>query len=120
MIELLLAGDRLLEAGDLDHAERIYRQVAEADPRNAIAVVGLARVADARGSREEAVVLAERALAIDPEDLAAQRLGAELAPPASAAAPEVASGGSPIATEAGPGWRSILSRLRALLGLDRG
>ena len=75
VIELLLAADRLLAAGDLDRAERIFRQVAEADPRNAIAVVGLARVADARGAWDQADALAGRALAIDPDDLAAQRLG---------------------------------------------
>jgi tetratricopeptide (TPR) repeat protein len=110
MIELLLAGDRLLEAGDLDRAERIYRQVADADPRNAIAVVGLARVADARGSRDEAVALATRALAIDPEDQAAQRLGAELARPAPPA-PEAPTAPS----AAAPGRRSLLDRLKALL-----
>lgn len=81
MIELLLAADRLLAAGDLDRAERIFRQVIEADPRNAIAVVGLARVAEAKGGHDEAVALAHQALDIDPEDLAAQRL-VEPEPPA--------------------------------------
>ena len=74
MIELLLAADRMLAVGDLEPAERIYRQVAAADPRNAIAVVGMARVAHARGDEQGALDLARRALAIDPDEVAAQLL----------------------------------------------
>ena len=104
MIELLLVADRLLDAGELDRAERIYAQVAEADPRNAIAVVGLARVAEARGNTDHARELAERALSIDPEDGAAQRLaGIVTAAPAS------------VALEPPKPRRSILGRLWALL-----
>lgn len=111
MIELLLVADRLLAAGNLDRAERIYRQVADADPRNAIAVVGLARVAEARGSRESATELAARALAIDPEDQAAQRLVAALATPPTPGAPEGPTSASH--------RRSILGRLGAWLGFKR-
>lgn len=82
MIELLLVADRLLAAGDLDRADRLFRQMAEADPRNAIAVAGLARVAQARGAFDEAEALARRALAIDPEEGAARRLIDGLARPA--------------------------------------
>lgn len=78
MIEVLLQADRLLTLGMLDQAEQLYAQVAQADPRNAIAVVGLARVAVERGHDEEAYVLARRALDIDPENVAAFRLAARL------------------------------------------
>jgi len=121
MIELLLAADRLLAAADLDHAERIYRQVADADPRNAMAVVGLARVAAARGDLTAASDLAARALAIDPQDQAAQRLAASTgstAPAEDAAtsrpAPSSASAPVPTATPR----PSLLARIRAFLGLD--
>jgi hypothetical protein len=73
-IERLLEAARALEAGDLARAEQIYRQVAEADPRSSIAMVGLARVALRRGSESEGLRLAKAALAIDPESPAARRL----------------------------------------------
>jgi tetratricopeptide (TPR) repeat protein len=74
VIEILLAAERAISFGQLDQAERLYRQVAEADPRNSIAVVGLARVALDRGEDDESLALAREALTIDPENEAARRL----------------------------------------------
>ena len=79
MIERLLAGDAALERGDLELASRLFTQVADADGRNAIAVVGLARISIARGDRDAARASLEHALQIDPDEAAAQRLLAELA-----------------------------------------
>ena len=74
MIELLLQAERALSMGLVDQAERLYRQAAEADPRNSIAVVGLARVALERDDDVLAWREAKRALTIDPENAAAQRM----------------------------------------------
>ena len=74
----MLQAERYLVMGLVDQAERLYRQAADADPRNSIAVVGLARVALERADDAEALRQARRALAIDPENVAADRLVARL------------------------------------------
>jgi tetratricopeptide (TPR) repeat protein len=98
MIEIILEAERALTTGQLDQAERLYRQAANLDPRNSIAVVGLARVALDRGDERGAYTLARQALEIDPENAAGQRLAERLEeviryrgeePPAVAGAPPV-------------------------------
>lgn len=74
MIEVLLQAESALQLGLLDRAEALYEQVRRADPRNAIAVVGLARVALERGHQDAALDLARQALAIDDQNVAARRL----------------------------------------------
>lgn len=108
MIELLLAAERLLARGELDAAGRLFEQVAEADPRNAIAVVGLARVADRRGDRDAAATFARRALEIDPDDPAAAHLLESLtASPGVTPAPLPSHGATPW-----PWWRRLLAFVR--------
>jgi tetratricopeptide (TPR) repeat protein len=74
MMELLVEAERYLSHGLLDHAERLFRQVADADPKSSIAAVGLARVALERSEDAKAYAYARRGLAIDPENPAARHL----------------------------------------------
>jgi hypothetical protein len=74
VIELLLNAESLLALGLLDEAERTYRSVLEADPRNGIAAVGLSRVALERGDEADALALARAALDIDPDNATARRM----------------------------------------------
>ncbi|HEX7948959.1 MAG TPA: tetratricopeptide repeat protein [Candidatus Limnocylindrales bacterium] len=105
MIERLLAAERALAEGQLDQAERLFAQVAEADERNAIAVVGLAEVARTRGDEPAARELLARALAIDPEEAAAARMLA-----ASADGPARPAPGGPA-----PARRALAARLAGWL-----
>ena len=79
MIEALLQAERLLVHGQVDQAEAIYKVAIAQDAHNAIAVVGLARVALERGDEQLAYDRAREALGIDPQNAAAQRLEARLA-----------------------------------------
>jgi thioredoxin-like negative regulator of GroEL len=128
MIERLLAAEGALARDELDHAARMFGQVADADPRNAIAIVGLARVAAQRGDADAARAHLAHALEIDPDEAAARRLLLELdataveSPPTE---PEPATPGpfatptlAPVAAPA-PAPRSFLDRLLGWLGLRR-
>jgi tetratricopeptide (TPR) repeat protein len=121
MIERLLAADAAIERGDLDAAEKLFGQVAEADPRNAIAAVGLGRVAAGRDDATGARTWFLRALEIDPDEAAARRLltalERELATLASSPAPAVAPVTAPSQPRA-PRRRSLLERVRAWLRLS--
>ena len=74
MIEVLIEAERALTHGLVDQAERLYRQVADNDPKSSIAVMGLARVALERGDDRTAYLHGRAALAIDPDNPAAQHL----------------------------------------------
>jgi len=121
MIERLLAAEGALARDELDHAAHLYEQVAAADPRNAIAVVGLARVAARRGDSEAARGHLEHALEIDPDEAAARRLLLQLDSGPVEAAPAEPMQAEP--TRAGPvmrqppSRRSFLDRLLGWFGL---
>lgn len=130
MIELLLEAERAMSFGRVDRAAEIYQQVATSDPRNSIAVVGLARVALERADDLGAYLLARRALIIDPENEAARRLAVRIeevlatrgepvadplppAPPPPAAPPTASSQPEPPApAEEARERRSLMDRFR--------
>lgn len=120
MIERLLLAEKALAGGQLDQAERLFAQVADADERNAMAVVGLAEVALARGDRAAAEQHARRALEIDPDDAAARRI-ADASSAAAVAAAAVADATLAGTGAAGGGVASqrrragLIARLRAAL-----
>jgi thioredoxin-like negative regulator of GroEL len=118
VIEQLLQADRLLTVDQVEPARRLYARVAELDPGNAIAVVGLARCALADGDDRQAQALANEALRIDPENDMARRMSARLAEILATRDEPAARGGSRApgepAAAATPGARrrSFLERLR--------
>jgi tetratricopeptide (TPR) repeat protein len=133
VIEQLLRAENALALGLLDHAEQIYAQTLAHDPANAIALVGLSRVALERGDERASLGYARRALSIDPENAQAGRMVARLeevirergdavpeespateppeAPPAMAPPPAAPQSSSAAAAEDAPVRRGLLRRL---------
>ena len=123
MIEQLLRAENALALGLLDQAEQIYAQTLAHDPANAIALVGLSRVALERGDERASLGFARRAMSIDPENTQASRMVARLeevirergdAVPQEtpAAPPPAAPQSSPAAVaEVAPRRRGLLRRL---------
>jgi hypothetical protein len=109
VIEQLLEAERALSFGLIDKAEALYRRVAAADPHDAIAVVGLARVAIERGDDLGAYLLARRALSIDPENDAARRLATRLEE-------VLATRGEPVDDPMPPGSRSLSGAPKSPVG----
>ena len=95
MIERLLAAEKALDAGQLELADRLYAQVAAADPRNAIALTGRAKVAQRQGDPDGARRHVARALEVDPDDAAAKSLSASLAAPGGPGLPVAVPGAAP-------------------------
>jgi Flp pilus assembly protein TadD len=79
MIEMMLEAERAMGIGLIDNAERLYRQVVAIDPKNSIAVTGLARVALERGDQRGAYTFARQALALDPDNPVAGHLAMRMA-----------------------------------------
>jgi tetratricopeptide (TPR) repeat protein len=74
VIEQLLRAENALALGLLDQAEQIYEQTLAHDSANAIALVGLSRVALERGDERASLGFARRARVIDPENGQASRM----------------------------------------------
>jgi len=64
--EKQIQADRLLTYGLLDHAEKLYEEVLEAEPGNVEVAFGLARVALERGDEQLAYERVKLALKINP------------------------------------------------------
>jgi uncharacterized protein HemY len=116
---MMLEAERAMAVGLLDKAERLYAQVAAADPRNSIAVMGLARIALERDNQRGAYLLARRALVLDPDNPMASHMARRMAeimagrgevPPDEPAPPEPTS--PPKAPSGGPGFLDRLRRRR--------
>lgn len=75
-------GSALLMLGALTRAEESFKRALELEPRHAVAMAGLANIANRRGQHRDARALAERSLAILPDypdalmSLAASEVGA--------------------------------------------
>ena len=112
MIELLLEAERSLSMGRLEEAGRLYRLVADADPHDSIALVGLARVAAERTDDAGALVYARRALALDPQNAAAGRLVERLTDLAAERGTDPPKRGTAPTDATAPRGRGLFARFR--------
>jgi hypothetical protein len=121
MIEIMLEAERAMAVGLLDKAERLYAQVAAADPRNSIAVMGLARIALERDNQRGAYLLARRALALDPDNPMASHMAHRMAevmagrgepPPDDPAEPPAPATVAPPDPAAEPDRPGLIDRIR--------
>ena len=101
----MLEAERALAVGLLDQAEQLYGRVASADPKNSIAIVGLARVALERGDQRGAYVHARRALALDPDNPMASHLVMRMAELMRRRGEEVPADEAPAASATSGGGR---------------
>jgi tetratricopeptide (TPR) repeat protein len=111
VIEQLLRAENALELGLLDQAEQIYAQTLAHDPANAIALVGLSRVALERGDEGPALEHARRARSIDPENAQAGRMVERLEEVIRERGDAVPDPTSTAVPEAAPRRRGLLRRL---------
>ena len=111
MIEQLLRAENALALGLLDQAQQIYAQTLAHDPANAIALVGLSRVALERGDERASLGFARRALAIDPENGQAGRMVDRLEEVSRERGDAVPKPPSPAVQEVAPRRRGLLRRL---------
>ena len=63
---LVYRANRLLEAGSLEEAETLYRQILELDPEHYTALANLGNVLGRQDRTEEALSLLRRAVTVDP------------------------------------------------------
>lgn len=68
----LMSAYQALEKGQLDEAERLYRQALAAEPRNIDAMLGLASALAQRNRANEATQIYMRVLEVDPRNTYAQ------------------------------------------------
>lgn len=76
-VTLYQQGQQLLSAGKFDEAEDALETALAADPRNRAAFVSLARVAQKQSLFGKAIRLANKALALEPNDLDALEVQGE-------------------------------------------
>jgi tetratricopeptide (TPR) repeat protein len=111
VIEQLLRAENAMALGLLDQAEQIYSQTLAHDPANAIALVGLSRVALERSDEGAALEHARRARSIDPENAQAGRMVDRLEEVIRERGDAVPKPPSPAVQEVAPRRRGLLRRL---------